>query len=733
LATCRVPLLVAVFSLFIAGASLRGEDKAPPVHFRESVAIETNLTAQRQLELARVQFAEKHWNEAIELIRQVSANSGDSLVKLAPGRYLGVRLYSQLLSASMPADGLARFRQTVDGSARQAFEEAVAVHDEGALRTLLRNSFAASIGDLALLTRGRWAWESGDLTKARGCWQRILPLSRPVAPGGVPALLRFPDSRLDRAEILARLVLCRMIEGDRDQSAIERQAFRKHFPEARGRLGRGEGKLADRLDQIATESMTWSFPPRDAAMATFAVNPARNGVLPRAIDVGALRWAADMEADAYAPSPAVRFADNSDALSLFPVVEGDILLANTADQIFAWNLRTGNPAWPGGHNEGPAIYPAVIDKPPSIPATPLIGAPRYTMTVYEGHLFARMGTPITARAQLEFRESDSHLVCLDLRHGEGKLIWKVDAAAIDSSAAFEGSPLVVEGRAYVVARRGQPQMQTAVIALDSGTGRRLWDRTVSAAVANGQNDSLMTHQLLTLGDDALFLSTGSGAIAALEIEDGSPRWIVTYGTLNDESGTASRSVTGGPPCLFAQDLVVAAPNDSASMLALDARTGATVWRKELPGGVTHLLGSKDGVLIVAGRALWGLELTTGRVEWHVGFTDPGSFGYGRGVLAGDVIYWPTREEIFVVEQSTGSLRRRIPLLIRDGELGGNLLLAGQNLVVAEPRRIAVFGPYAGPRHLRGETYSFLRPTSQKTAMERRLGPKTGLSAIWPHR
>jgi hypothetical protein len=42
------------------------------------------------------------------------------------------------------------------------------------------------------------------------------------------------------------------------------------------------------------------------------------------------------------------------------------------------------------------------------------------------------------------------------------------------------------------------------------------------------------------------------------------------------------------------------------------------------------------------------------------------------------------------------MRRRIPLLARYVESGGNLVLAGDFLAVAQSRRIVVFGPNAGP-------------------------------------
>ena len=396
-------------------------------------------------------------------------------------------------------------------------------------------------------------------------------------------------------------------------------------------------------------------------------------------------------------------ANGRDSLTLFPVVYGDLLLANTADQILAWNLQTGKPAWPVGRNgqdnpQSSVIYPAGGESAVNLPTAPLGGAPRYTLTVSDGRLYARLGDPITTRPREDLRESDSFLVCLDLERGEGKLLWKVDAGMIDAQAAFEGSPLVVDGRAYIVARKGRPQMVTHVVCLDAETGRRLWERPVCAAVALGaQGEGLLSHELLTAGDHGIFLSTGTGAIAALEAEGGTLRWIVTYESNLPDTASSGRSRSPVSPCLFADNVVVAAPADFDGLMAIESHSGTTLWRRSLPGGVDQILGCKNGVLIVSGEGLWGVALTTGRVLWHVGFKDPSSFGFGRGILAGDVVYWPTREEILVVEQATGRLRRRIPLLARDGEGGGNLLLAGDHLIVVQPQRITVYGPNGGLR------------------------------------
>jgi outer membrane protein assembly factor BamB len=688
--------LFFAFLFTLTPAVLAADEPARSVRFRESVAIEKNLTAQHQFELAQAHLAEKRWKEAVDLIRQVAASDPRSLVAVQHGRYLNVGLYAQLLLSSLPPEGLAVARKEIDDSARRILDDAVRSRDELALRTIVRNAFVSRAADDAMMTLGQWAWESGDLTQARGWWERLLPLRPPAPAGTAAALLRYPDTHFDPAAILARLVTCSIVEGDAERAAAEREAFRRMFPQAQGRLGERAGKLADRLDEIAVQAASWTFPARDTAVATFGVNSARNGVLPEEIDVGSPRWSTELALDLFGPVPGTRPARDRSALSLFPVTHGEILFVNTAYQILAWNVRTGKPAWPTEHNEGAVLYPPLAENAPVLAPPQLVGTPRYTMTIREGRLFARMGSPITAGPSEPPRESDSHIVCLDLEHGEGKLVWKVDSVSIDPQAAFEGSPLVADGRAFVAMRKGRPQMQTDVVAFDSESGRRLWERTVCAAVSTvGQNESLISHQLLTAGDDAVFLSTGAGAIAAVESESGTLRWITTYASEIENTASSTRETEPASPCLFSQNVVFAAPPDCDGMLAIDSRSGLVLWRQELPGRIEHLLGTKNGVLIASGKSLWGLDPRTGDVVWHVGFADPATFGFGRGILAGNVVYWPTREEVFVVAQATGALRRRIPLQTRYLEAGGNLLLAGDSLVIAQPQRITVFGPESG--------------------------------------
>ena len=104
------------------------------------------------------------------------------------------------------------------------------------------------------------------------------------------------------------------------------------------------------------------------------------------------------------------------------------------------------------------------------------------------------------------------------------------------------------------------------------------------------------------------------------------------------------------------------------------------------------MGAKDGVLVVSGERLVGLDLFSGRELWSAGFEDPPGHGAGRGLIAGRFAYWPTREELLVVDLATGATVRRVRLESVYGFGGGGNLAAGAGwLVLGRADGIVGFG------------------------------------------
>ncbi|MEX0702794.1 MAG: PQQ-binding-like beta-propeller repeat protein [Planctomycetales bacterium] len=678
--------------------ALRPAAAQPPERrFRESVSLDVDSQVVKKLGTVRDYLKERRWEQAIEILHEIAATHGGRLIAAEPGRYVSVADRCNRLLAALPAEGLAAYRAKSDAQAKLWFEAGERTGAREPLERILREAYVSSSGDDALWLLGELAWERGDLAAARRQWSQLVPLARPAPAGDAASLLCYPDSEFDPAHVLARLVLCTVMEGDRHRAASELAEFAKAHPRAEGTLAGRTGNLAEILEQVAAESRGWEVPADAAAAATtFAGDARRNGKAPGPVAVGAVVWSAPLPAE---PLPTVRpeRALPADApLVHHPVVWRDVVLVPEADRIRAWNLNTGRP-WPDPANDDAVLFPAGAPGPAPLPQTAVVGLPAYTATVRDGRLFARLGTPVISEARNEFRDLSRSLVCLDLERGEGKLVWRTapeEAMGGDKGWAFEGSPVVAGGRCYVTLRRGRPETQIHAVCLDAETGRLLWGRRICAAVSPvGEARNLAGHLLLAFDGGTLYHATGLGAIAAVDAERGTLRWVVTY-----ESRPAAREEDLGDParhgivpCVADGEFVYAAPADSSSIFAIHAASGVVVWEREWNEPVRHLLGTGNGNLIVSGRALWGLDARTGAIAWGRPEPDPARTGYGRGLLVGDAVWWPTRETIEVVSQRSGQRLRDPIQLTAKGAAGGNLLIAADRLLIAQPDRLIAFG------------------------------------------
>ena len=114
--------------------------------------------------------------------------------------------------------------------------------------------------------------------------------------------------------------------------------------------------------------------------------------------------------------------------------------------------------------------------------------------------------------------------------------------------------------------------------------------------------------------------------------------------------------------------------------------------------VVHLLGVSGDCLIASGEKLYWIAIAGPRAGniAHVWPEGGDKLGYGRGLLAGDYVLWPTREKIYVFHQQTARLKKEIdlaPLGIR----GGNLLVADGRLLIATPSELILLGTAGGKK------------------------------------
>jgi outer membrane protein assembly factor BamB len=640
-------------------------------------------------------LADRQWDEAVEILRQLAESSDGKLTPVTTRRFVALRAWCQMQLATLPPDALKLYRARVDSVARKWYEQGVAERNRRLLENIIEQTFASTYGDAALLALGDMALESGDYSSARWGWERIVPVAAPadalrIWPG-------YPDSRLDLAAVRARLVLASLLEGLTDRARAELAEFTRLHPAARGRLGHDEGKFTDLLSALLTESASWPAPTAAKDWLTFAGDPQRNRIAPPLVDVGSVAWRVRLSA-AGAPRAAAfesRRTDEDPAapLSFHPLLVGNTVLVNDGQRILALRLDTGKPAW------GQAVvYQSELNGvvAPSVPPD-MLGLPRFTMTVFQRRLLARMGSPVTGQPQGTTPTGrPGYLVCLDLA-AEGRLLWKAEP---EEGWAFEGSPVADTRGVYVAMRRQDIRPQAFVACFDPDSGRLRWRRFICGAETPARGLVCEgTHNLLTLVGDTLYYNTNLGAVAAVDTDDGRPLWVSLYprarrGELSKLDPHWRRDLN---PCLLNHGTLLVAPADSPRIFAFDAATGQALWQtgSEVEDA-THLLGTVGDWLIAGGRRLYWISLKDedrGRVKhvWPDGGDRP---GYGRGVLTGDIVLWPTRDKLYAFDQQTGQPRKVVDLRAR-GLSGGNLLAADGRLLVATGTELVALDPHAG--------------------------------------
>ncbi|HEV2969905.1 MAG TPA: PQQ-binding-like beta-propeller repeat protein [Pirellulales bacterium] len=749
-------LLAAFLS---AGRAAAQFSAPPPSDLSDAVQVdEINSPTKALLERAKANSVEKQWDEAIDTLRQVMEHDGGKLIQIDSRRFVAVREYCQMQLAEMPPEGRALYRSRVDALAKRWYDAGLANRDASLLGRVVDQFFVSSWGDAALMALGEIALERGDYQEARWCWERISPGLRAAdgqplrrslrvgqsapaeprngsgelgAPNEVaaqsPRWLAYPDTKLNLADVRARLVLVSIMEGSLARARVELADFVRRHPEAKGRMAGREARYADTLARLLADAEARPQSPAMKDWTTFAGSPARTAISAEPKSLGNLAWEIPLgdgkpfqaDANSLHSWPRNRVAEEQSALlSYHPLVVGNLVLVNNVDKVFAFDLRTGEPAWPVAAQQSPdapAREPGEIYCGTKVQELQqdlvgdenlfrALGVPRFTMTAAGDRLYARLGSPVTGHpAAAPFGSGSSYLVCLDLA-AQGLLVWRVPGdKARNERWAYEGAPVVAGNNVFVVMRYSDVRPQVHVACLDARTGALRWRKLICAAesLAQGQAEEI-TSNLLTLADDTLYLNTNLGAIAALSATDGEVRWVSTYPRARRTAGEPLRISANCyrdlNPAVYYRGSLFVAPSDAPGIIALDAATGALLWKSnfDLLGPIVHLLGIGADNLIVSGKRICWFDAVTGKVVNY--WRDDTTSGYGRGVLVGNEVYWPMRTQIRRCKQQIGDhgeldADEPIELGRFDPPLtGGNLVAANGTLLIATPTKLIALGP-----------------------------------------
>lgn len=774
-----VTVVTSAHGMQIGGLAALPVELAPAQVDRVSNATRTRLEQVRSL------AANQSWVEAIDILISLSTDASSGVVDLGDDRFASLATYCQLQISRMPPDALEEYRRRVDAAAENLYRNGVAARDHRLLRRAVREYYCSSWGDDALWALGELALEQGDYSAARRWWEQISPLLRD--PSGLPVWLAlreidldahwpqverrwnqrshpptwqaYPDTGLDLAQVRAWLVVASIRSGEWERATIELAAFRHWHPQATGQLGGQSGTYAAALDRLYATAHEWPAEPLSTDWPTFAGSPARS---PHAAPIGPLdgaawttpvtfsppavpsnaslegRWlAGDVERD----GPRIPVRESQHPLTCFPVSVDGMVAFNDGTQIAAVDLETGQPTVtrdgrlyrgePGRAADtiegfgirGRANQLFMNIEPSSVQ--------RHTLSVAGNVLYGRVGRAAAAAIDTSPESTSERLIGLDLER-DGQLTFRVRPDS--ASWSFDGAPIGDLRRIFVAARDGAMSPRAHVICFDVATGNELWRTYIGTADAPGAGQQQYSHNLLTLVGDRLYYSTSLGFVAALDTDDGRICWVRGYERRTSQPTGVGRAKPlhydrAPAPCLYHGGLLVAAPSDTQCIFCLDAETGQMLWSNDQLPDVLHLLGVVRDNLIVGGNRLAALDIGNGTLKfiWPESET-AGIRGMGRGLIAGEEVFWPTRTEIYVMDGGLGGLRRP-PIPLGDiSDCGANLAAARGRLIAAGYDKIMAWGPTSAVPASGGKSEeAHASPTAATTTATRRFESKVVFS------
>ena len=227
--------------------------------------------------------------------------------------------------------------------------------------------------------------------------------------------------------------------------------------------------------------------------------------------------------------------------------------------------------------------------------------------------------------------------------GGPKLLWQVTEPDIIGTGY--GTPAVVKGRLYIVgADSAKKDAAESVACLDAATGAPIWKMPLDTAKGNFSDGwGGGPRSTPTVDGDALYVLGSTGDLVALETATGR---IVWRKNLVKDFGGAIPQWGYSESVLIDGDRLVCTPGKKFGMLALNKKTGDTVWAcKELTDGagyssivVATVGGVKQYVQQTMEHAV-GVNAADGKLLWKVGQINRKIAVIPTPVVAGNDVYF----------------------------------------------------------------------------------------------
>ncbi|HUR54224.1 MAG TPA: PQQ-binding-like beta-propeller repeat protein, partial [Gemmataceae bacterium] len=595
--------------------------------------------------------------DAIDDLQRVLDDSGDDLIGVDAKHFRPARWVAHGILAKLRGDGLKAYQDRIDEPARKLLAAAKRDRDPRHLWALLDQYFVSRPSEEGLVLLGELLFERGEFRAAEQMWRRLLP------DGDVP----YPAPKTDAATIRAKVILATIFQGEHERAKAELTTFRVNHPNAAGVFAGKDGPLADTLQALLDHPPRFAT-PADRTWAMVGGGPERSGRVGGRFPI---HWPSR---PTWANSLPV-----GKALLGHPVIAGGRVYVASGARLESFDLVTG--------------HETVIHN------SPVFGP----LVVAGDRLYARCGPQhVAASAKAEIACFGRPPNAADGQRVQ--LLWKLDppdSGEMKVPAVWEGAPLVSGRRMWAVLARFEGGRVGHAIACydpadtDRAPDRPAWVTEVSDGPLSQGAEGRTRQEILTLAGRNVVFCTHTGAVVALDAATGRKAWAFRYPRSAKRVGDAARSPDPAPAIAFGGRVFVA-PADADRVYALDGETGQPLW-ESAPADGAQLLGVSRGRLIVTVsgqvRGIRALSVVNGSQREPDGWVQHDGGGlppHGRGLVADDVIVWPTKAGVFFLDPDNGQPMRdplRTGLPFPQSGLLGNVAFADGCMVIVTASQV----------------------------------------------
>lgn len=651
----------------------------------------------------------------------------------------------------LPEQGLKIYRASADAKARAILSADDGSRREEALNEVVRRYFLSSLGDDAALELAGRSLDRHDFVGAVRLLNQIDTL--------------YPDPSVARGDVLLRLAVASAHVGDAKgaQSALERlEQLDKGRPVPRlVEVVRADG-LRPALVQTSLLSEGWPMrlgaPAGDGHMADLPPSYTASGLSDSWFDELADPSNPFTEAQSLPGMPRTGSrlsqpaADRDAMLERWRqsgrtpagqlLIQGGHVFYKTDDRVACRDIATGKLKWLGWENKYQPIVPPMYQMYgwgqvqqmqqmrraiPGAPIGPLVPAEIQTlgdrvhgsMSLVGDLLLAIEASPPqpaaparpgfqrfpNAGGPVMVRQRENRLTAYEA--STGKLRWVRNAGEKSgvnepaSKAGFLGSPIPYAKQLLVpIVENGSVWLAS----LEYGTGHTTW-RTMICEEPDGGASAWAPVGVAVDGGD-VYVATGAGVVAALDVLSGSVHWIALYPRKSMVVNPYIQQQRRRPMAVdvagcWLDDTVIARgshllvmPSDADEIMAFDRRSGELQWKtarapSSQAAAAEYCLGVLGDFVYVAGPSIVRCyKIAGGGLKWEHAL----SKSSGRGLLTGDSIYIPDGNEIVRIDPRVGKEvgsreLGRTRVIIPSGEPLGNLFTDGRQLLVLGPFRV----------------------------------------------